>query len=231
VVVVGDSTAAALAGSMPKVFAKTIRFFDGSLSGCSVNDSGIAFGKLKTGRDFRVCKGWQGRWSGRAKRAAAEIALVVIGAWDVFNIDYGRGKKLMFGTTEYDASFVQRLRTGIDALLKTGAKVALLEVPCYRPHFNGGPGSFVFPERGDDAITGHLNELLRGVANSDPGNVTFVTGPTAWCTDEKIASNWSYRYDGVHYTRKGAAFVYEAIKDQLLAIPVSAEQHARKPRG
>jgi len=229
VVAVGDSTAGAFARNVPKNIRKTFRFYDGQLSGCSVNNAGVAVGELNTGRDFRVCRGWQGRWSGNAKRYAAEIVLVIIGAWDVFDLKF-KDRTVQFGSAEWDASWVANLRTGIDAVVETGAQVALLEVPCYRPYFTGGPGTRVFPERRDDSRTRHLNDLLRSVADSDPGNVTFIAGPTEWCTDETIATSRSNRYDGVHYTGRGALLVYQAIRDQLLAIPVSPEQHAKRPR-
>ena len=229
VIAVGDSTAGAFARNVPRGIRKTFRFVDGQLSGCSINDRGVAVGVHKTGRDFRICKNWANRWATKATKAAAEIAIVVIGAWDVFDIDYGKNT-VVFASPEFDATFKSNLRRGIDLLLATGAKVALLEVPCYRPHFTGGPGTFEFPERGDDTRTRHLNELLRDVAQADPANVTFITGPQVWCTDEKVAKNWYLRYDGVHYTPQGSAIVYEAIKDQLLAIPVNAAQHAKRPR-
>jgi len=229
VIAVGDSTAGAFARNAPRNVRKTLRFVDGQLSGCSINSRGVAVGVRKTGRDFRVCKNWPDRWATKANKAAAEIALVVLGAWDVFDIDYGKDT-VVFASSEFDATFKSNLRSGIDALIGTGAKVALFEVPCYRPHFTGGPGTFEFPERGDDARTRHLNRLLREVAAADPANVTFINGPQVWCTDEKIAKNWWLRYDGVHYTPQGAAIVYDAIKDQLLAIPVDAAQHAKRPR-
>lgn len=229
VITVGDSTAGAFARNAPRNVRKTLRFVDGQLSGCSINSRGVAVGVHKTGRDFRVCKNWANRWATKATKAAAEIALVVLGAWDVFDIDYGK-ETVVFASAEFDTTFRSNLRSGINALIGTGAKVALLEVPCYRPHFTGGPGTFEFPERGDDTRTRHLNQLLREVAVADPANVTFINGPQVWCTDEKTAKNWWLRYDGVHYTPQGAAIVYDAIKEQLLAIPVDAAQHAKRPR-
>ena len=113
------------------------------------------------------------------------------------------------------------------ATLDSTAKVALLEVPCYRPHFTGGPGTYVYPERADDSRTAHLNDVFRKVAADDPSNITFVPGPPDWCTKENIATSLWHRYDGVHYTPKGASVVLAAIKQTLLSIPLSAEQHNR----
>ena len=229
VITLGDSTAGAFARNAPRDVRKILRFVDGQLTGCSINSSGVAVGVRKTGRDFRSCRGWADRWATKATNAAAEIALVILGAWDVFDIDYGE-QTVGFASPEFDATFRSNLRSGIDMLVGTGAKVALLEVPCYRPHFTGEPGTFEFPERGDDTRTRHLNQLLREVAAADPANVTFIDGPQVWCTDEKTATNLRLRYDGVHYTSRGARIVYDAIEDQLLAIPVGAAQHAKRPR-
>jgi hypothetical protein len=230
VVAVGDSTAGALARNVSKDPKAELRFYSGSISGCSVNSSGQPIGQYKTGVDWRICRGWQQRWAASARRAAAEVALVVIGPWDVFDIKYP-DRRVAFGSPEFDRSFTDRLQSGIDQLLTTGAKVALLEVPCFRPHSTGGPGTFEFPERRDDVRTAHISDLLRAVADRDPVNVTFVTGPTEWCHDEQVATNRWDRYDGVHYGPAGARLVYRSIKDQLLAIPVDPAQHSKKPSG
>ena len=101
----------------------------------------------------------------------------------------------------------------------TGAKVALLEVPCMRPKDVKGAGVPALPERGDDARVAHLNQLLRQVAAADPANVSFVSGPTEWCNDPAISTDLGYRWDGVHVYKPGAKLIYETIAPALLAIP------------
>jgi hypothetical protein len=76
------------------------------------------------------------------------------------------------------------------------------------------------PERGDDARTRHVNELLRRAAAADPAHVTFVSGPAAFCNDPSIANNLSYRWDGVHVYKPGANLIYQTVAPALLAIPV-----------
>ena len=104
------------------------------------------------------------------------MALVVLGAWDVFDVEID-DTTYVFGTPEFDQLFTAELRSGIDAMVAAGAKVALLEVACMRPKDVDGAGVPALPERGDDARVAHLNELLRGIAGADPANVTFVAGP------------------------------------------------------
>jgi hypothetical protein len=87
-----------------------------------------------------------------------------------------------------------------------------------RPQDVEGAGVPALPERGDDARVAHVNELLRAVAASDPGRVTFVEGPDEWCDDETVATDVGMRWDGVHVYRPGAALVFTAIVPALLAL-------------
>ena len=191
------------------------------MSGCGIWDTG----DLVTDRDFRRnfgdCAGWQQRWSSAARGSGAELALVVIGAWDVFDMRVD-GRVIPFGSAESDELFRQHLRSGIDALVATGVHVALLEVPCMRPIDAKGAGVPALPERGDDTRVAHLNELLRGLAAADPGHVTFVGGPAAFCTDPAIATDVGYRWDGVHVYKPGSKLIFETIAPTLLAIPLPA---------
>jgi peptidoglycan/LPS O-acetylase OafA/YrhL len=217
VAIVGDSQAHSLAINLPDGIGDTFVITDGSVEGCGVHDSG----RVLSERDgftnsFSICEGWQQEWAVAA--AQADVALVVIGAWDVFDVEVD-GTTYVFGTPEFDGLFTGELRSGIDAMVAAGAKVALLEVACMRPQDVDGAGVPALPERGDDARVAHLNELLRGIAGSDPANVTFVAGPAAWCGDESIATDLGHRWDGVHVYKPGAKLIYETIAPALLEIP------------
>jgi hypothetical protein len=219
VVVVGDSQAHALAINLPDGIEDTFDLTDGSVEGCSVYDEGT----LKTERDgyhlsFGRCDGWQDEWAEAADRADAEIALVVLGAWDVFDFELDDGTDLTFGTPEWDAYVTDNLQSGIDALAAAGTRVALLEVPCMRPQEVEGSGVPALPERGEDDRVAHLNELWRGVADANPDAVTFVPGPTEWCDDDDVAGDLAYRWDGVHVYTPGANLIYTTITPALLAL-------------
>ncbi|HEX3243714.1 MAG TPA: NAD(P)H-binding protein, partial [Solirubrobacterales bacterium] len=60
----------------------------------------------------------------------ADVALVVIGAWDVLDLRRSDGTTLTFGTPAFDEAYTAQLQQGIDAVAATGAKVAFLEVAC-----------------------------------------------------------------------------------------------------
>ncbi len=220
VVVVGDSQAHSLAINLPDGIDPTFTITDGSVEGCGVYDAGkVISARAGFNRSFGDCAGWAGKWGAAASASGAEVALVVIGAWDVFDLQLA-DRTLVFGTPDADAFYLSQLQLGLDALKAAGAKVALLEVPCMRPQDVKGAGVPALPERGDDTRTGHLNVLLKQAAAADPVDVTFVPGPTQWCSDPAISSDLGYRWDGVHVYKPGANLIYETIAPTLLTIPV-----------
>jgi peptidoglycan/LPS O-acetylase OafA/YrhL len=215
--IVGDSQANALAINLPDgiegVFPQVV---NGSVDGCSVYDSGSVQSSVSFGNNFAICQGWQQEWATAA--AGNDVALVVIGAWDVFDIADG-STRYGFATPEGDALFVNNLSSGIDAMLAEGANVALLEVACMRPQDVEGAGVRALPERGDDTRVAHVNELLRQTAASyDSARVEFVPGPDEWCNDETIATDLGYRWDGVHVYKPGANLIYTTVAADLLRL-------------
>lgn len=220
VVIVGDSQAHSLAINLPSGIESTFTVRDGSVEGCGVLDEGrVRSARAGFDRSFADCAGWAAKWSDAARRADADVALVVIGAWDVFDVELGTGV-VRFGTAQADQLFLGNLQEGIDALATAGTHVALMEVACMRPQDVKGAGVPALPERGDDARVAHLNDLVRRSAAANAGKATFVAGPAAWCGDEAIATDLGYRWDGVHVYKPGANLIYQTIAPALLAIPV-----------
>ncbi|MBK5331292.1 MAG: acyltransferase, partial [Ilumatobacteraceae bacterium] len=208
VVIVGDSQAHALAINLPSGIDSAFTITDGSVEGCSVYvDGEVRSQRSSFTRSFADCGGWADKWAKAASKGKAQLALVVLGAWDVFDVEVG-GKLVSFNTPAADQRFIDDLGQGVAALRGTGAKVALLEVPCMRPKDVKGAGVPALPERGDDARVAHLNQLLKQVAAKDPANVSFVSGPTEWCNDPAISTDLGYRWDGVHVYKPGAKLIY-----------------------
>jgi len=220
VVVVGDSQAHSLAVNLPEGIASTFTITDGSVEGCGVYDEGTVVSTRTTfHRSFGDCVGWAQKWGSAASSSSADVALVVVGAWDVFDLKLA-DHTIAFNTPEGDAYYLAHLQQGVDALKAAGTKVALLEVACMRPQDVKGAGVPALPERGNDNRTSHINTLLRQAAAADPTDVTFVAGPAAWCADPAISTNLGYRWDGVHVYKPGANLIYETIAPALLQIPV-----------
>ena len=221
VVIVGDSQAHSLAVNKPSGIEETFLVTNGALDGCGVYERGVGVGG-NTGRfrrDFGNCADFAKKWAASATKAKAEVALVVLGAWEVLDLRVGNVQYTL-GTDSTDDLFTAQLAKGVRALRATGASVALLEVPCMRPLESSSGPVPPLPQRRDDTRTQHLNTLMREFAAPEDDGVYFVTGPREWCNNMKISTSPSYRWDGVHVYKPGAKLIFEAVASQLLQIPV-----------
>ena len=216
VTIVGDSQAHSLAINLPSGIEDTFDITDSSLDGCSVYDHGsVLSSRTSFSNSFAsLCPNWSAHWADGAQ--GADVVLVVLGAWDVFDLQQDSGT-FTFGTPEWDALFTSNLTSGLDAMAPSGAHMALLEAACMRPVEAEGAGVPPLPERGDDTRVAHVNELLRSVADGR-ADTTFVEGPDEWCADETIATDLGYRWDGVHVYKPGANLIYETIAPTLLEL-------------
>jgi peptidoglycan/LPS O-acetylase OafA/YrhL len=220
--IVGDSQAHALAINKPSGIEKTFAIADGSIDGCGIYDRGVGVGGTNGNfrRNFANCVGFEKSWAKSATKARADVVLVVIGAWEVLDLKIN-GFTFAFNTAPADTMFRTQMQRGIDALRATGATVALLEVACMRPVDSKGGPVPALPQRGDDMRTRHLNELLREIAAPEDDGVFFVSGPKEWCSDPKISTSLSYRWDGVHAYKPGAKLIFETIATSILQLPVT----------
>ncbi|CAN5599283.1 hypothetical protein BH23ACT3_BH23ACT3_07380 [soil metagenome] len=80
----------------------------------SPRDSTLAQGPPATSSDFGVCVGWQAEWA--AAIADADPAPVVLGAWDVLDLELDR-YRYPFSTPQADDVFSGNLGSRIDAVL------------------------------------------------------------------------------------------------------------------
>jgi len=136
----------------------------------------------------------------------------------VFDVVDADGTVYGFDTPAGDQLFVDNLRSGIDAMLAEGSNVALLEVACMRPQDVEGAGVRALPERGDDDRVAHVTALLREAASAYGPEVQVISNASEWCTDETIATDLGYRWDGVHVYTPGADLIYEAAAPDLLRL-------------
>ena len=221
-VIVGDSQAHSLVVNKPLGIEKTFVITNGSIDGCGIYDRGVGVGGTNGNfrRNFANCVGFEKKWAKSATTARADVALVVIGAWEVLDLKIN-GFTFAVNTSPADTMFRTQMKRGIDALRSTGATVALLEVACMRPVTSKGGPVPALPQRGDDTRTSHLNDLLREIAAPEDDGVFFVSGPKEWCSDPKISTSLSYRWDGVHAYKPGAKLIFETIATSILQLPVT----------
>ncbi len=212
----GDSQGMTLIINKPTGLDGSISVTDSTVSGC-----GVLLGTIKSRVGYTRnltgdCGKWPQIWATNVAKNKPQVAIVEIGAWDVFD-DTVNGVTLPFGSPAWDAYFTAQLNQGLSILEAAGAQVALMGVPCYRPIAAGGLP--LLPERGDDTRTQHVTSLLEAAAALHPGRVFMISPPQQFCTDPAISTNTAYRWDGVHYYKPGSALVFQTITPQLLAIP------------
>lgn len=212
--VFGDSQGMTLLVNRPADLGRYFDVTDATIEGC-----GVLLGKVtsRSGerRDLNTtCGQWKSRWAASAAEIRPRIALVIIGAWDVFDLAT-TGDPMPFGSAAWDANFTAALKQGTATLRASGATVVLALLPCYRP-IKASAG--FWPERGDDDRTRHVNALIRAVAAADPTRVKTVEPPSQLCTDPVISTSIKYRWDGVHYFQLGSALYFRAILPQLAKL-------------
>jgi peptidoglycan/LPS O-acetylase OafA/YrhL len=212
----GDSQGMTLLLNKPAGVSTYIKVSDQTIEGC-----GILLGKVasRSGEKRNLtsdCRNWQSVWASRVQKVKPDIAVVMIGAWDVFDLTLDSGATLTFASPGWDQNFLHQLDTGVQTLRAASQQVELALLPCYRPV----PRSAGYwPERGDDDRTRHVNELLTEEAGRFPSQVHLLEPPAQFCTDPAIAKNLSYRWDGVHYYKAGAALYFQTALPQLVQLP------------
>jgi len=216
VAIFGDSQATALFMNRPASLAASLNLTDASISACGIM-TGLVMSRSGERFDLAsACPNWLTTWRANAQKAKPDIALVVIGAWDLFDVQTAQGK-LTFRSPDWESLFLTNLRSGLAAIRESGAQIALADLPCYRPRTTNPRPTGYWPERGDDDRTRYVNDLLHRLA--DGVHIITVAPAAAFCTDPAVGDNKSNRYDGVHYLRPGAAIYFDAIVPQLLVLP------------
>ncbi len=210
----GDSQGMTLLLNKPADLGRYINAVDETIEGC-----GILIGKVASRSGERRnltsdCANWRSVWASRVASVKPDIAVIMIGAWDVFDLTLDSGT-LTFASPAWDANFLSQLDMGVQTLRADSTEVALSLLPCYRPV----PRSAGYwPERGDDPRTRHVNDLLRIEASRFPDQVHTLDPPAQFCTNPTIAKSLSYRWDGVHYYKPGAALYFKAVLPQLVKL-------------
>jgi peptidoglycan/LPS O-acetylase OafA/YrhL len=213
VAVFGDSQGMTLILNKPADVGRYLKVRDDTIEGC-----GVLLGKVasRSGEKRNLtanCRNWQPEWARKVAKSKPDLAVVMVGAWDVFDLTLDAGT-LTFDSPAWDANFSQEVARGVDTLRAGAPQVALALLPCYRP--TRASAGF-WPERGDDSRTRHVNDLLRATAaRYTDGTVRTLDPPAQFCTDPAVAANPAYRWDGVHYYKKGAALYFSALIPQLL---------------
>jgi hypothetical protein len=214
VAVVGDSQGMTLILNQPPDAAGYVRLLDDTTEGC-----GLLGGRITSSSGARrdldaECGDPAAKWAARAGREQVDVAVLMIGAWDLFDERVG-GTALPFGAPTWDQYFGARLASAVSGLRDAGVpRIDLALLPCYRPV---GTGTAQWPERGDDGRTRHVDALLTAFAGDAANHTALLYPPAGFCSDPVVSVSRAYRWDGVHYYKPGALLYLRTAIPQLLA--------------
>lgn len=219
VFVAGDSMAYSLAvgGFLSGGATRAgIDAYPGALLGCGFL-GGVArdvAGQLVSTRP--ECANWPAAWRDALGRFDADVNLIYIGAWDIWDRTVD-GQELIVGTPEWQRYVQRQLDIAIEVLRTNGKPIVVLTLPCYEgPVDLGGP-----PVSGSslDRI-GWLNEMFRQMAERYPGLVSLVDFSELLCPGGRRLTEidgHALTKDGVHFEPAGTIPIWEWLGPKLRA--------------
>jgi hypothetical protein len=149
-------------------------------------------------------------WGAAVTEFDPEVAIVSIGAWEVFDRRFASSWR-SWGDPAFDRAFDRRINEVLDALTARGARAVLLTAPFPNrdPSNPGQAASQTEPDRYD-----HLNELLEAAADARDDTVT-IDMAGEMCPDGECGKSDYLRYDGLHFSAAGALQVARWLTPQL----------------
>lgn len=157
------------------------------------------------------CVDWRRVWAEFAVALDPDVVVVMIGAWEVLDHRV-KGRDVRFPSPEWDALVGDALAHAADAAATTGARVVFLQVPCMQAGNNPGTTSRTDPMR-IAAVNRLISTVAAGRSDTTVAALGDVVCPDG--SDDLRVDGTPIRYDGVHYTRAGAALVWPWLFDQL----------------
>ena len=161
------------------------------------------------------CTGWPLRWRKTVEEYQPNVAVVLVGAWDV--VDHRiNGDVLPVGTPAWRTYMTERLDTATEVLAARGARVVLLTSPCFGQPESGLSG---IPERSDAARVQDLNQVFRTYARAHPTRISILDLHGFLCPHGRFAPTVrgvaARDPDGTHLSPGGAKVVWQWLAGRL----------------
>ena len=158
------------------------------------------------------CLAWQTSWPDFSNALQPDVVVVMIGAWEVLDHRV-EGRDIRFPSPEWAALVGTTLGDAADAAGSSGAPVVFLDVAC----MGGAPDNPGTTSRADPRRVKAVNDLIDDVASSRPDvSVAALSDLVCPAGAAGLETNGGpVRYDGVHYTRDGAALVWPWLFAEL----------------
>jgi hypothetical protein len=163
------------------------------------------------------CRTWPQRWQRAVDRLRPDVAVLLLGAWEVFDIRLD-GARVPFGAPAHEALLRRELRTALDVLGTGRTEVLVLTTPCFA-HFDQAEfrmGS----ERNDPERVRWVNRMLREAVAGRP-DARLVDFGARLCPGGRFRSSIGgvrvRADDGVPLHRDGLALVWSWLLPDVLS--------------
>jgi peptidoglycan/LPS O-acetylase OafA/YrhL len=214
----GDSLAITLQFGMATVAKNNGATFDSAaIIGCGIAPSELHIdGKVATSPP--ECYQWEQKWQQGINWVKPQVAMIMLGRWETVD-RFWNGKWHAIGDPDFDAYLSGQLDKAIAIASSRGAKVALLQMPCFNAK-ELADGSTPIED-----TPGRINEwngLLLQAEARHPGNVKVFQLDPLLCPNGKFA--WKDAAgktmrgdDGIHFTDQGGIDVGNYLFPQIVA--------------
>lgn len=217
----GDSIAVTLGYWLPEAMRKDLWIRGTARVGCGLL-TGRPVSRGVVGESQDDCGEQIAADAAEVKKSRPEIAVLLTGGWEVFDRDV-RGRRLKSGGPEMEAALVAALDRVRETVTADGAKFVILTTPCFSPA-QRILGEFGEVDRADPARVRFLNDVWRRYGEAHP-DVTVVDLDARVCPGGKFAETLDgvkMRTDGVHFTQRGSAQVWQWLEPELIRIARAA---------
>ncbi|MCW2689252.1 MAG: putative transrane acyltransferase [Mycobacterium sp.] len=209
--VFGDSTAWTLMRYLPPT--PGFNFVDRTTIGCGIVRGGPYRSIGQTLDQKSECETWPSRWSERIAYDRPDVALLIIGRWEVVD-RVNEGRWTHIGDPEFDAYMTGELQRALAILGSTRARVVVATAPYNR----GGekPDGSLYPEDQPKRVD-QWNALLRSAIGQRP-NVSLLDLNKKLCPGGVYTAKVDgvrLRSDGIHLTPDGAKWLTPWLEESV----------------
>jgi peptidoglycan/LPS O-acetylase OafA/YrhL len=159
-------------------------------------------------------------WGEAVHAQRPQIVVLIIGAWEVFDHEVG-GTDLTVGSQRYATYLTSRLERVRKVLSHDDRTLVIPKVPCYGQESSATGGHDLASIRNDPERVAAVNKIIARFVADHPAGVRSVDLAGFLCPGGSYVDTIDgvqMRYDGVHFSRPGAAKTWRWLLPRLLRL-------------